>query len=56
MRDEVIQRYKRDVDRTLIRENLRKTPEERLRNLQRLQAAAEELREAGRKARDRKRS
>ena len=46
--DPVIELYKRDVDRTLIRENLRKTPEERLRALQELQRFAEEVREAGR--------
>ena len=42
----VIERFKRDVDRTLIRENLRRTPEERLRALQKLQQFAEELRRA----------
>lgn len=40
----VIDRYKRDVDRTLIRENLRRTPEERLQALQALQSFASELR------------
>src|SRR6266496_3113814 len=43
--------YKRDVDRTLIRENLRRTPEERLRALQGMQTFAEEVRRAGRKRR-----
>lgn len=47
----IIALYKRDVDRTLIRENLRLTVEERLRNLQNLQHFAGELREAGRKLR-----
>jgi hypothetical protein len=42
--DPVIEAYKKDVDRTLIRDNLRHTPEERLRNLFALQRAAEELR------------
>jgi hypothetical protein len=42
----VIERYKRDVDRTLIRENLRRTPEERLRSLQEMQRFASELRRA----------
>lgn len=51
--DPVIEAYKRDVDRTLIRENLRRSPEERLRNLFALQRAAEELRRAGREARRR---
>ena len=49
--DPVIEAYKKDVDRTLIRENLRRTPEERARNLMALQRAAEELRKAGRNAR-----
>ncbi|MBW1799390.1 MAG: hypothetical protein JRJ85_01540 [Deltaproteobacteria bacterium] len=51
MPDPVIEAYKKDIDRTLIRENLKRTPEERLRNLMRLQKFAEELRAAGRKAR-----
>lgn len=41
--DPVIEAYKKDVDRTLIRENLRLTPEERLDNLIRLQRFAQEL-------------
>jgi len=44
LRSPLIALYKRDVDRTLIRENLRRTPEERLRALQELQRFAEELR------------
>jgi hypothetical protein len=52
-RDPVIEAYKKDVDRSLIRENLRRTPEERLRNLFALQRAVEELRRAGREARRR---
>ena len=32
--DPVIEAYKKDVDRTLIRENLRLTPDQRLRKLQ----------------------
>ena len=32
--DPVIEAYKKDVDRTLIRENLKLTPDERLRRLQ----------------------
>ena len=48
--DPVIEAYKKDVDRTLIRENLRRTPDERARNLMALQRAAEEFRRAGRKA------
>ena len=48
--DPVIEAYKRDVDRTLLRENLKKSPEQRLRDLQRrleLEALAEERRAAG---------
>ena len=51
--DPVIEAYKKDVDVTLLRENLRRTPEERVRNLMALQRAAEELRKAGREARHR---
>ena len=51
--DPVIEAYKRDVDRTLIRENLRLTIEERFDALMRLQQAAEELRRAGTEARRR---
>jgi hypothetical protein len=46
--DPVIEAYKRDVDRTLIRENLRLTVEERFEKLMRLLEFAEELRRAGR--------
>ena len=52
--DPVIDAYMKDVDRTLIRENLRRTPEERARNLMALQRAAEELWRAGREARRRR--
>ena len=51
--DPVIEFYKRDVDRTLIRENLRLTVEERFDALMRLQQFAEELQRAGREARRR---
>jgi hypothetical protein len=44
--DEVIALYKRDVDRSLLREALRMTPDERLRRLVELTAAADKLREA----------
>lgn len=46
--DPVIEAYKKDIDRTLLRENLKLTVEERLRNLMRLQRFAEEMRRAGR--------
>ncbi len=48
--DPVIEAYKRGVDRTLLRENLRRTPDERLRELVRLQRFADELRRAGSEA------
>jgi len=47
-KDPVVEAYKRDVDRTLLRENLRKTPEERVLALMSLQRLAEEARRAGR--------
>jgi hypothetical protein len=49
-RDPVVEVYKKDIDRTLLRENLKLTVEERLRNLMRLQRFAEEMRQAGRRA------
>jgi len=48
--DRVIDRYKQDVDRTLLRENLRLTPDQRLLRLMELQRFAEELQRAGRKS------
>ena len=45
--DPVVEFYKQGVDRTLIRENLRKSPEERIRALQALQRFAAEVRKAG---------
>ncbi len=41
--DPVIEAYKKDIDRTLLRENLRLTVEQRLENLMRLQEFADEL-------------
>jgi hypothetical protein len=49
--DPVIEVYKKDVDRTLIRQNLMRTVEERFRNAMELQRLALELRRAGREAR-----
>jgi hypothetical protein len=46
--DPVIDAYKKDVDRTLLRANLARTVEERLQNLVRLQRFGDELRRAGR--------
>jgi len=48
--DPVIEAYKKDVDRTLLRERLNRTVEERLRDLMEMQAIAEELRRGGREA------
>jgi hypothetical protein len=45
--DPVIEAYKRDIDRGLLRENLRRSPAERMEGLVRLQRFAEELRRAG---------
>ena len=41
--DDIIDLYKKDVDRTLLREQLRKTPDERVRELVALERFAEEL-------------
>jgi hypothetical protein len=49
--DPVIEVYKKDVDRTLLRENLKLTVEERFLKFERLWEFAQELREAGRKSR-----
>ena len=46
--DPVIEAYKRDVDRTLLRENLKLTVEERLRQHRKIAGLAAELRKAGR--------
>lgn len=45
--DPVIEAYKKDIDRTLLRENLKLTYEQRLLKLMELQRFAEELRRAG---------
>ncbi len=44
----VIEAYKSGIDRSLIRENLKRTPDERMRALAALQRFAAELRRAGR--------
>ena len=49
--DPVIEVYKKDIDRTLLRENLKLSVEERLRQLMELQRFAEELQRAGRASR-----
>jgi hypothetical protein len=45
--DDIIDVYKRDVDRTLIRQRLTRSIEERLEGLMELQRFADELRRAG---------
>lgn len=44
--DPVVEAYKRDVDRTLLRENLRKTVDRRLRDIEAFRRDADELRRA----------
>ena len=48
--DPVIEAYKKDVDRTLIRANLKLTVEERFENLMSLQEFAVEMRQAMKRA------
>jgi hypothetical protein len=48
--DPVIEAYKRDVDRTLLRENLKLSPDERLHKLQDFVKFLSEVRAAGKKA------
>jgi hypothetical protein len=50
--DAVIEVYKESLDRTLLRENLKKTPQQRLQDLQALQLFASEVRRAGRAPRN----
>lgn len=49
--DPVIEAYKKDVDTTLLEENLRLTIEERFRKLMAMQRFAEELQRAGKRLR-----
>ena len=49
--DDIIDLYKKDVDRTLLREQLRKTPDERVRELVALERFAEELQRSMRRTR-----
>jgi hypothetical protein len=48
--DPVIEAYKKDVDRTLLRANLRRTVTERIEALIELQKLADEARRAGKRA------
>jgi hypothetical protein len=49
--DPVIEAYKKDVDRTLLIENLKLTVDERFRQFESFMQYVHELREAGEKAR-----
>jgi len=53
-RDPLVEAYKKDIDRTLIRENLKLTVEERFRKAMALARFADEMRRAGKQARSRK--
>lgn len=48
--DPVVDAFKKDIDRTLLRQNLKRTVSERLANLVALQELAEEAKRAGRQA------
>jgi hypothetical protein len=48
--DPVVARYKQDVDRSLLRENLRRSVEERIRSLAEWQENSRELETATRRA------
>lgn len=52
--DPVVEAYKKNIDRILIRENLKLTVEERFRKAMALARFADELRRAGRATRARK--
>ena len=48
--DPIIEIYMKDVDRTILRENLKLTPSQRISNLQSMLESAEKIREAMRKS------
>lgn len=50
--DPVIEAYKKDVDRTLLRENLKLTVQERFEKFEEFARYVYELKEAGRKSRE----
>lgn len=50
--DEIIELYKKDIDTTLLDENLRRTPEERIRALEEFERFREELQKANWKSSD----
>jgi hypothetical protein len=49
--DPVVEAYKKDVDRTLLRENLKLTVDERFQKFESFARFARELQEAGRRSR-----
>ena len=49
--DPVVDAYKKDVDRTLLRENLKLTVEERFRKFENMARFARELHDAGQRSR-----
>jgi hypothetical protein len=51
--DPVIEAFKKDIDRTLLRESLKQTPEERLRRMHAALQGAVQLREAFKTAKTR---
>ncbi len=53
IKDPVVEAYKKGIDRTLIRENLKLSVEDRFRKAMALARFADEMRRAGRKARPR---
>jgi hypothetical protein len=53
-RDPLIEALKRDLDMTLLRRNLKMTPQQRIDQLIEMQRFAAELVEAGRKVRERR--
>jgi hypothetical protein len=54
MKDPVVEAYKKGIDRTLIRENLKLSVEDRFRKAMALARFADEMRRAGRDARARR--
>jgi hypothetical protein len=52
-KDPVVEAYKKDLDRTLLRENLKLSVEERFRKAMELARFAEEMRRAGQRVRPR---
>jgi hypothetical protein len=54
--DDVINAYKQDIDRTLLRENLKLTVQERFEKFERFMRDVAELQRAGRQAREKRKS